>query len=60
MSLKTKIYLVVLVLVLVPVVIVPIHRAHQYYHQSYADVLYNLVINHRFGPHSACARKRAR
>ncbi len=51
MSLKTKIYLVVIVLVLMPVVIVPIHRAHQYYHQSYADVLYNLIVNHRFGPH---------
>lgn len=51
MSLKTKIYLVVIVLVLMPVVIVPIHRAHQSYHQSYADVLCNLIVNHRFGPH---------
>ena len=51
MPLKTKIYLVGFLLILVTLVIVPIHRAHQYYHQSYADVLYDLVVNHRFGPH---------
>lgn len=50
MTLKAKIYLVVLVLVLAPLVIVSIHRAHQYYRLSYADVLRNLVVNHRFGP----------
>jgi hypothetical protein len=50
MSMKAKIYLVALVLVAAPIVIIPIHRAHQYYHLSYADVLYNLAVNHQFGP----------
>jgi hypothetical protein len=50
MTLQTKIYLVAFVLVLVPLVAVPIHRAHLVYHLSYADVFYNLIVNHRFGP----------
>jgi hypothetical protein len=29
---------------------VPIHRAHLVYHLSYADVLYNLIVDHRFSP----------
>jgi hypothetical protein len=33
-----------------PIVAVPIHRAHLVYHLSYADVLYNLIVDHRFGP----------
>jgi hypothetical protein len=51
MTLKARIYLIGLLLILAGLLIVPIHRAHQYYHQNYSDVLYNLVVNHRFGPH---------
>jgi hypothetical protein len=50
MTLRAKIYLVVCVLVLVVLAAVPIDTAHQYYHLSYADVLHNLVVDHRFGP----------
>jgi hypothetical protein len=50
MTLTTKIYLVGFVLILAALVIVPIHTAHQYYHLSYADVLHNLIVDHRFGP----------
>jgi hypothetical protein len=31
-----------------PIVAVPIHRAHLVYHLSYADVLYNLIVDHRW------------
>ena len=48
MTLRTKIYLVGFVLVVALLVIVPIHRAHRYYHLSYAEILYNLVVDHRF------------
>jgi hypothetical protein len=50
MTLKTRIYLVAFVLFLVPLVTVPVHRAHLVYHLSYADVLHNLIVDHRFGP----------
>jgi hypothetical protein len=50
MLLKAKAYVVGIVLVLAPIVIIPVHRAHEYYHLSYADGLYNLIVNHRFGP----------
>ena len=50
MTLQTKIYLVAFVLFLLVLVAVPIHRAHLVYHLSYADVLYNLIVDHRFGP----------
>jgi hypothetical protein len=50
MTLKSKIYLVGFVLILLPIVAVPVHRAHLVYHLSYADVLYNLIVDHRFGP----------
>ena len=50
MSLKAKIYLVGFVLLLLSLVAVPVHRAHVFYHLSYADVFYNLIVNHHFGP----------
>ena len=42
--------LIALIVCLAPIVIVPIHRAHQFYHLSYSEVLYNLVVNHQFAP----------
>jgi hypothetical protein len=50
MSLKAKVYVVAAVLFLVPLVVIPIHRAHQVYNLSYADVLYNLIVNKQFAP----------
>jgi hypothetical protein len=50
MKLKTKIYLPGFVLVVALLVIVPIRRSHQYYHLTYAEILYNLLVDHRFGP----------
>jgi hypothetical protein len=50
MTFKSKISIVAFVLILLPIVAVPIHRAHLVYHLSYADVLYNLIVDHRFGP----------
>jgi hypothetical protein len=50
MSVKTKATLIALIVVLAPIVVIPIHRAHQYYHLSYSAVLYNLVVNHQFAP----------
>jgi hypothetical protein len=50
MSFKSKIYIVAVVLILLPIIAVPIHRAHLVYHLSYADVLHNLIVEHRFGP----------
>jgi hypothetical protein len=48
MSVKMKATLIALVVCLAPIVIVPIHRAHQSYHLSYSEVLYNLIVNHQF------------
>jgi hypothetical protein len=50
MTLKSKIYLVAFVLILLSLLAVPIRRAHLVYHLSYTDVLYNLIVDHRFGP----------
>lgn len=50
MSLKMKTYLIALVVVLAPIVIIPIHRAHQFCHLSYSEVLYNLAVNRQFAP----------
>ncbi len=50
MSLKMKVYLLAAVLFLAPLVIIPIHRAHQVYQLSYTDVLYNLIVNQQFAP----------
>ena len=50
MTFKSKISIIAVVLILLPMVAVPIHRAHLVYHLSYADVLYNLIVDHRFGP----------
>ncbi len=50
MTLQAKIFLVGFVLLLLSLVAVPIHRAHVFYHLSYADVLHNLIVDHRFGP----------
>ena len=50
MSLKTKVYVLAFVIFLVPIVIIPIHRAHQIYKLSYADILYNLIVNRQFAP----------
>jgi hypothetical protein len=49
MTSKVKFQLILAILVLLPVVIIPIDRAHQVYHLSYTDVLYNLVVHQRFG-----------
>ena len=48
MSVKMKATLIALIVCLAPIVIVPIHRAHQIYHLGYSEVLYNLVVNHQF------------
>jgi hypothetical protein len=50
MTFKSKIYIVAFVLILLPIVAVPIHRADLVYRLSYADVLYKLIVDHRFGP----------
>jgi hypothetical protein len=50
MTLKAKIYLVGFVLLVLSLLAVPIHRAHLFYHLSYADVLYNLIVKQRFSP----------
>ena len=50
MTLQTKIFLIGFVLLLLSLVAVPIHRAHVFYRLSYADVLHNLIVDHRFGP----------
>jgi hypothetical protein len=50
MSLKMKVYVVATILFLLPLIIIPIHRAHQVYNLSYADVLYNLIVNRQFAP----------
>ena len=50
MTFKSKVSLVTVVLILLPAVVIPIHRAHLVYHLSYAQVLYNLIVDHRFGP----------
>ena len=50
MTVKTKASLLALILILMPIVISPIHRAHQIYHLSYTAVLYSLAVNHWFGP----------
>ena len=48
MSIKMKATLIALIVCLAPIVIVPIYRAHEIYHLSYSEVLYNLVVNHQF------------
>ena len=48
MTIKSKICRIVLILL--PLVAVPIDRAHLVYHLSYADVLYNLIIDSSFRP----------
>jgi hypothetical protein len=50
MSVKMKATLIALIVCLAPIIIIPIHRAHQIYHLSYSEVLYNLVVNHQFAP----------
>jgi hypothetical protein len=50
MTFKSKVSIVAVVLILLPIVAIPIHRAHLVYHLSYADVLYNLIVEHRFSP----------
>lgn len=50
MSMRAKVYLLALVIFLVPIVIIPIHRAHQIYKLSYGEVLYNLIVNQQFAP----------
>jgi hypothetical protein len=50
MTFKSKIYFLAFVLILLPIVVVPIHEAHLVYHLSYAEVLHNLIVDHRFGP----------
>ena len=50
MSVKMWAYLIAVVVILAPIIIIPIHRAHQFYHLSYPEILYNLVVNHQFAP----------
>jgi hypothetical protein len=50
MSVKMKATLIALIVCLAPIIIIPIHRAHQIYHLSYSEVLYNLVVDHQFAP----------
>ena len=50
MSLKMKVYLFAAILFLVPLILIPVHRAHQVYRLSYAEVLYNLIVHQQFAP----------